>query len=94
MKAPGAGSYSTINGATSSSYSFVTSGSTAAGAWGFELQVTDSASNPATVTSTAVSVTVNPAPTPTPTPGPTAASTSAPTAAPTSGHFRGTDLSP
>ena len=63
VKAPNAGSYSTINGATSSAYSFVTSGSTAAGAWSFELQVADSASNPATATSTAASVTVNAAPT-------------------------------
>ena len=41
-KAPG-GSYSSISGATSSSYSFVTSGSTTIGSWRFELQVTDSA---------------------------------------------------
>ena len=62
-KAPGAGSYSPITGATSSSYSFVTSGATATGVWSFELQVTDSAAYPVTVTSTAVSVTVNAAPT-------------------------------
>ena len=59
QRAPGAGSYSSISGATLASYSFVTSGSTATGAWSFELRVTDSAS--AVVTSTGVSVTVNPA---------------------------------
>jgi hypothetical protein len=63
QKAPGAISYSPIGGATSSSYSFVTSGSTTIGTWSFELQVTDSASTPATVTSTTVSVTVNASPT-------------------------------
>jgi uncharacterized membrane protein YebE (DUF533 family) len=61
-KAPG-GSYSSISGAISSSYSFATSGSTATGVWSFELQVTDSASTPVVVTSNAVSVTVNAAPT-------------------------------
>ena len=60
QKAPGASSYSSISGATSSSYSFVTSGSTTAGAWSFELQVTDAAS--AVVTSNAASVTVNAVP--------------------------------
>ena len=39
-KAPG-GSFSPVSGATSNSYSFVTSGSTATGSWSFELQVTD-----------------------------------------------------
>ena len=58
-RAPGAGSYSPISGATSSSYSFVTSGSTATGSWSFQLQVTDAVS--AVVTSSAVSVVVNPA---------------------------------
>ena len=62
-KAPGATSYSSISGATSTSYYFVTSGSTATGVWGFELQVTDSASTPSVVTSNAVSVTVNAVPT-------------------------------
>ena len=62
-KAPGASSYSTISGATSSAYSFVTSGSTTIGSWSFELQVTDSASTPVVVKSTAVSVTVKAAPT-------------------------------
>ena len=56
---PGASSYSAISGATSSSYSFVTTGSTTAGVWSFELQVIDSASSPFMVTSAAVSVTVN-----------------------------------
>ena len=62
QKAPGAPSYSSISGATSSSYSFATTGSTASGVWSFELQVTDSASTPVVVTSTAVSVAVNAAP--------------------------------
>ena len=61
QRAPGAGSYSLISGAISSSYSFVTSASTATGSWSFELRVTDSAS--AVVTSTGVSVTVNAVPT-------------------------------
>ncbi|MGD0204416.1 MAG: PKD domain-containing protein [Candidatus Bathyarchaeia archaeon] len=63
QKAPGAGSYSPISDATSSGYSFVTSGSTTIGSWSFELQVTDNASAPVVVTSTAVSVLVNAAPT-------------------------------
>ncbi len=61
QKAPSAGSYSAISGATSGSYSFVTSGSTATGSWSFELQVTDTAG--AVVDSSAVTVTVNVAPT-------------------------------
>jgi hypothetical protein len=61
QKAPSAGSYSSISGATASSYSFVTSGSTATGSWSFELQVTDVVS--AVVTSNSVSVTVNAVPT-------------------------------
>ncbi len=55
-KAPG-GSFSPISGATSTSYNFVTSGSTATGSWSFEIQVTDAAG--AQVTSTAATVTVN-----------------------------------
>ena len=62
-KAPSASSYSAISGATSSSYSFATIGSTTTGSWSFELQVTDSASTQVVVTSTAVSVTVSVAPT-------------------------------
>ena len=54
---PGAGSYSSISGATSSSYSFVTSTSTATGSWSFILQVTDSAG--AAVNYTAASVAVD-----------------------------------
>ena len=50
-----------ITGATSSSYSFVTSGSAATGTWSFELQVTDAVS--AVVTSSPVSVLVNAVPT-------------------------------
>ncbi|HLN89380.1 MAG TPA: PKD domain-containing protein, partial [Candidatus Binatia bacterium] len=61
QKAPGAGSYSSINGATSSSYPFTTTSSTATGSWSFELQVTDATS--AVVTSNSVSVTVNAVPT-------------------------------
>ncbi len=61
QKAPGAGSYSFISGATSSSYSFATSSSTASGAWSFELQVTDAVS--ATVTSSPLAVAVNALPT-------------------------------
>jgi hypothetical protein len=57
QKAPSASSYSAISDATSSSYSFATTGSTATGAWSFELQVTDAAS--AVVTSNSASVTVN-----------------------------------
>ena len=62
-EAPGASSYLTISGATSSAYPFTTSGSTTTGTWSFELQVTDSASNHVLVTSSATSVTVNVAPT-------------------------------
>ena len=59
QKAPGASSYSSISGATSSTYSFATTTSTTTGAWSFELQVTDSASTPVTMTSAAVTVTVS-----------------------------------
>jgi hypothetical protein len=58
--APG-GSFSSISGAISTSYNFVTSGSTATGSWSFELQVTDATG--AQVNSTAATVTVNAAPT-------------------------------
>ena len=60
QKAPGATSFSSVSGATSSSYSFATSGSTVTGSWSFELQVTDAAS--AMVTSNVLSVTVNTTP--------------------------------
>ena len=63
QKSPNSGSYSAINGANLSSYSFATTGATANGTWSFELQVTDSASTPAVVTSSAISITVNVAPT-------------------------------
>ena len=46
QKAPGASSYSSISGATLSSYSFATTSSTTVGTWSFELQVTDNASTP------------------------------------------------
>src|SRR5271157_1381056 len=59
----GTGSYAAISGATSTSYNFVTSGSTTTGVWSFELQVNDSAYTHTSVTSTAASVTVNTAPT-------------------------------
>ncbi len=62
-RAPGSGSYLSISGATSSSYSFATSISTATGSWSFKLQVTDSASTSAVVTSLGASVTVNVVPT-------------------------------
>jgi outer membrane protein assembly factor BamB len=65
---PGSSSYSSIAGATSSSYSFVASTNTAAGNWNFILQVTDNAG--AAVNSIAASVTVN-ALAPTPTASPT-----------------------
>jgi hypothetical protein len=68
-KASGAGSYSLISSATSASYSFVTSTSTATGNWGFILQVNDSAGSAVNSTSTSVTVdsalvapTVTPAP--------------------------------
>ena len=57
VMAPGAGSYSLISGATSFSYSFVTSTSIATGNWGFILQVTDATGT--AVNSTAVTVAVN-----------------------------------
>ena len=56
-EAPGASSYSSIGGATSSNYSFVTSTSTATGNWSFILRVTDHTA--AAVNSTAVTVTVS-----------------------------------
>jgi hypothetical protein len=52
-------SYSYINGATSSSYSFSTSDTTARGTWSFILQVTDNTG--AATNATATTVTVNPA---------------------------------
>ncbi|MGA2682463.1 MAG: hypothetical protein ABSF44_11775 [Candidatus Bathyarchaeia archaeon] len=60
-EAPSAGFYSSINGATSATYNFTTSTSTATGEWSFELQVTDAAG--AAVISNVASVTVNAAPT-------------------------------
>src|SRR5665647_236564 len=56
-RAPGAGSYSLISGATSSSYSFVTSIATATGNWSFILQVKDTVA--AAVNSSVALVTVN-----------------------------------
>jgi YVTN family beta-propeller protein len=56
-EAPNASSYSPISNATSSSYSFETSASTAMGNWSFVLQVTDGTQ--AAVNSTAVTVTVD-----------------------------------
>jgi YVTN family beta-propeller protein len=60
VKAP-VGSYSLIGGATSTSYSFVTSTLTATGTWSFILQLTDNTG--ATVNSTAVTVAVAALPT-------------------------------
>jgi hypothetical protein len=62
-KSPAASSYLAISGANLSSYSFVTTGSTANGTWIFELQVTDSSSTPVVVISAPISVTLNVAPT-------------------------------
>jgi len=59
QKAPGAGSYSVISGATSNTYPFSTSTSTATGSWSFEVQVTDGASSQVSVTSSTTTVTVN-----------------------------------
>ena len=83
QEAPGAATYSAISGATTSSYSFATTDSTATGTWSFELQVTDSANTPVAVNSTAASVTLNAAPTATPTATPTTAPTATPTIVPT-----------
>jgi YVTN family beta-propeller protein len=55
-EAPGASSYSLINGATSSTYNFVTSTSTTPGIWSFILEVTDNTD--AAVNSTAATITV------------------------------------
>jgi len=66
-EAPGATSYSSISGATSTSYSLVTTGSTNTGNWSFELKVTDavlslSSSNSTSITVNSVpTVTVSPA---------------------------------
>ncbi len=59
QRAPGTGSFSVIGGATSSTYIFSPTTSTTTGVWNFELQITDSASTPVTVTSSPVSITVN-----------------------------------
>ena len=56
-RAPNVGSYASISGATSSSYSFVTSSSTITGVWSFILQVRDAVN--VAVNSSVVSVTVN-----------------------------------
>ena len=57
QKAPTANSYTPISGATSPSYSFATTASTAVGNWSFELQITDTAG--VVVTSEPVTVVVN-----------------------------------
>ncbi|MGA2683378.1 MAG: PKD domain-containing protein, partial [Candidatus Bathyarchaeia archaeon] len=56
QKAPGPNPYSSIAGANSASYLFLTSGYTTAGVWSFELQVTDSGGAQATSSATSVSV--------------------------------------
>ena len=78
--APGATAYSLIGGATSSSYSFATSSSTAAGNWNFILQTTDNAG--AATNSTALMVAVMAGTSPTPTPTATPTHTVTPTARP------------
>ncbi len=65
-------------GTNSSTYSFVTTSSTAAGSWNFMVQVTDASG--AAISSSSIAVTVNPAPA---TPTPTAVVTPHPTATPT-----------
>ena len=67
-EAPGGSMYSTISGATSSTYVFLTSSSTPTGTWSFAVNVTDHASSPVSVYLESPDVTVNPASTPTPTP--------------------------
>jgi hypothetical protein len=57
QKAPVAESYTPISGATSSSYTFATTASTAVGNWSFEIQITDTAG--VVVTSDPVTVVVN-----------------------------------
>jgi hypothetical protein len=57
QEVPSGSTFTTITGATTSSYSFVTTGTTTTGVWSFELRVTDSASS--TVTSAPATVTVN-----------------------------------
>jgi len=59
-EAPGAGSYSPIGGATSSTFGFSATGATAFGTWHFELKITDSADTQVTVTSSAATVEVCP----------------------------------
>ena len=84
-EAPGAASYSSIVGATFSSYDFATSTSTTTGTWSFILQMSDSAGSAVNSTATAVTVNApasNPSPTPTATNAPTATPTAAPTATP------------
>jgi hypothetical protein len=51
--------FSAITGANSASYTFSTTTSTATGTWAFKLNVTDSSSVPATVSSNQVNVVVN-----------------------------------
>ncbi len=70
IKAPGDSSYSQITGATSNSYWFSPTTSSATGNWSFELQTTDAAGS--VVASNAAIVTVNlPQPSPTPFPAQT-----------------------
>jgi hypothetical protein len=58
-EAPGASSFTAIPGATSASYTFTTSISTATGTWSFDVQVTDGVSSPS---SAVTAVIVNPPP--------------------------------
>ena len=58
MQSPG-GTYSSIGGATSSSYQFTTTAATTTGNYNFKLQVTDSATTPVQITSSPLTVVVN-----------------------------------
>ena len=79
-EAPGATTFSSINGAALSSYNFAPSTSTTPGIYNFLIQVTDNAGAGINSTFTPITVTV---PAPTPTPAPTSAPTATPNAAPT-----------
>ncbi len=71
---PGTSSYSLISGATSSSYSFVTTSTTVTGVWSFKVQVTDATGDVVNSDVASVSVAalvVSPTPTPTLSPSPT-----------------------
>ena len=56
---PGAGTYSSISGATATSYNFVTTGTTTTGNYRFRLQIKDSATTSYVVNSTDIQITLN-----------------------------------